>query len=149
MSAAPHDIILENGRFQIDIVGIASSKMVMQVDIDPMTVDIQQVTSGDNAGYRQIKPGSCKFGTATFVFHVDEATQNSDLQNWVKLVAQGSQNDIRKTISVNFFDRTKTQKRSFTLGDCFPILFDRGDLSTDAKVTECKLQVQIGMVTLA
>jgi len=149
MSSAAHDIILENGRFQVDIVGIASSKMVMQVDVDPMTIDIQQVTSGDNAGYRQIKPGACKFGTATFVFHVDEATQNADLQNWVKLVAAGSEPDIRKTISINFFDRTKTQQRSFTLGDCFPILFDRGDLSTDAKVTECKLQVQIGTVTLA
>jgi len=150
-SAATQDVILENGRFQIDIPGIASSKMAMRWEIDPFTVDMTQVTSGDNAGYVQLKPGAAKFGTATFHFHVDMATQNADLQTWVNSVTTGGSGQqssvLRKNITINCYDRKKNLARSFTLNDAFPIHFDRGDMALDSKTLECKLVVQIGYVT--
>jgi phage tail-like protein len=147
MADTTHDKYLENGRFKVDVAGCTSSKYAMACTIDPMKCEIIECTTGDTLDYRRIKPGATSFGTAKITFHVDAATNNKDLHDWIEAVRKGDKANTRKVITVDLCDRKMNSVRQFHLNDCFPIEFVQSEYTTDTKANEATLTVQIGYVT--
>jgi len=146
MADTTHDKYLENGRFKIDIQNCASSKYAMACTIDPMKIEIIECTTGDTVDHRRIKAGATSFGTAKFTFHVDSASNNKDLHDWIADVRQGKKDATRKQITVELWDRKMARARAFNLIDCFPIEFVQSEYTTDTKANEATMTVQIGHV---
>jgi len=146
MAETTHDKYLENGRFKINIDGCASEKYAMACTIDPMKCEIIECTTGDTLDYRRLKAGATSFGTCKITFHVDAATNNKDLHDWIQDVRTGKKDNTRKTITVHLCNRKRENVREFDLLECFPIEFVQSEYTTDSKANEATLTIQIGHV---
>lgn len=147
MADASQDVYLENGRFKIESTGLTSAQYIMACSIDPMKCEVIECTTGDTQAHRKLKPGATTYGTAKFTFHVDAATNNKDIYDWLEAVRAGKKADTRKVITIHLCDRKKQSKRTFDLHDCFPIEVHQSEYTTDSKANELTLTVQIGYVT--
>jgi len=118
----PRTDILVAGRFRIGIAGIdLSSAEAVSVEVDPIEIEMHDVTESNDPTWRQFTNGAVRYGEARFTFRVSDSNFNKDLSEWQNNTGAGS--EVRKTISVWILDKKGRIGRRYTLLDCFPVRF--------------------------
>ncbi len=111
---------LENGsgRFAVSVEGLSTfSANVQSVTIDPLQVDIREVTTGNDVDYRAYAPGDAHYGKVKIVSRV--LVGQSEAFTWWLDVSRGE--NVRKSITVTLKDRMGVDVRSYNLHECFPL----------------------------
>jgi len=143
------DEILQNGagKFKVDIPGLpAASANVHSVQVEDLTIDVRETTTGENWDFRTYAPGDAHFGKATFRFRVG-GRSHEELKGWVLDAANGK--NIRKDISIIIMSRAGSEGRRYNLQETFPIKYDPGDYSPSSTVRTETLVVKIGRIEFA
>jgi len=153
---APEDEILIGGNFKVDIQGAGSCDDIVSVDVDPIEIEMHDVTQSNDSQWRTFRPGQARFGAARFTFRVQDSQCNDDLRNWMReLIRDGDK--VRKSISIVLLDRHGEPARSYSLNDTYPIaLAPSGSRHlTNAACPKCQsieglseLTVQIGSIDI-
>lgn len=142
------DQILENGagKFRIDIPGCpAASANIQSVQVEDLTIDVRETTTGVNWDFRTYAPGDAHFGKATFR---SRASKNSkELLQWLQDASEGK--NVRKNISVIILNKKGEEARRWNLMECFPIKYDPGDYSPSSTTSVETIVVKIGHVEFA
>ena len=142
--AAGYEVIANAFGFLVDIPGSPDlSKNVREIEIDDLTIDIRETTTGldaeDHAGrrspgypYRLYVPGAAHWGSAT-ITSACTLGGSKELQAWWREAANGE--DARRNITVTLFKRDKTPARSYRLYDVFPTSWYSKQPGTDPSVS--------------
>src|SRR5574341_2593158 len=84
-AALPQADLLVAGRFRVAIAGLdMSSADVVSAEVDPIEIEMHDVTKSDDSIWRLFENGPVRFGEARFTFRVTDANFNKDLEEWVK-----------------------------------------------------------------
>jgi hypothetical protein len=119
----PRTHILIAGGFKIDIAGMDdSSPDAVTAEVDPIEIEMHDVTESNDPTWKQFAPGAVRYGEARFTFHVSDSNVNKDLEQWAKDGLERG-NEARRTISVVILDKKGRIGRRYTLLDCFPVRF--------------------------
>ncbi|MBM3926198.1 MAG: twin-arginine translocation signal domain-containing protein [SAR202 cluster bacterium] len=142
------DEFLENGagKFAVDIPGLPeTSANIQSIQVEDLTIDIRETTTGADWDYRTYAPGDAHYGKASFRSRVGK--NSKELLQWLHDASRGK--DVRKNISVIIKDRDGSEARKYNLFECFPIKFDPGDYSPSSTTMVESITVKIGRVEFA
>lgn len=145
---APQDEILIGGNFRVEIAAAPSCDAV-SVDVDPIEIEIHDVTQSPNSNWRLLRAGVPRFGEARFTFRVEDKNCNDDLRRWTReMVLQGDQ--ARRSISVILFDRDGEEARRYTFKECYPVAFaPAGALQeTNLPCPQCRKSPEVSELTV-
>lgn len=156
--AAPQDEILRSGHFTVSIEGVdGSSADVVTAEVDPIEIEMHDVTQSQDPTWRELENGPVHFGEARFTFRTRDQAFNKDLSSWFdEIVARGDA--ARRTITIAILDRRGREARRYILRDSYPVaLAPSGSLDLHAGACrKCPqsdalglLVVQIGSVDIA
>jgi len=124
--------ILENGpgSFGVSLPDgtCCDDRDLRSVQIDDLTIDIRETTTGLDVEYRVYAPGDAHYGNARFRV-VPGSPASKELQLWWSEAAKGK--NIRKNITVTLFKSDKSAGRTYNLHDCFPVSFTLADSTSD------------------
>jgi phage tail-like protein len=135
-----------NLAFEVDIEGLPeTSANVDSVQVEDLTIDVRETTTGADWDYRTYAPGDAHFGKATFKSRVGK--NSKELLQWVQEASVGK--NVRKNISIIIKDNRGSELRRYNLMECFPIKYDPGDYSPSSNVAVESITVKIGRVELA
>jgi len=144
-AAAMRDVSLANGAvlFAVDIPGCpVASANIVSVDVDDLSIDIRELTTGHDVEYRVYAPGDAHYGNATFKCRV--GTQTLELRQWLEDAAGGR--NVRKSISVICLKRDHSEVLRYNLIDCFPVKWDPGDYSPSSTIAVESMRVKLGRI---
>jgi len=135
------------GNWKIDIQGCASSTDCVSVNVDPIEIEMHDVTQSNDTTWKTFTSGQPRFGEARFTFRVSDAALNKDLTTWIDEVRQGK--NIRKMVTITITKKNKSDVgRSYNIVEAFPISFSGGDFTTGAESNLAELRVQPTKVEL-
>lgn len=139
------EVIANAYGFACDIPGCAdASRNIREIAIDELNIDVREMTTGLDVGYRRFEPGPPQFGTATFTCTLGSG---KELQSWFQESAKGK--NIRKNISVTLFKSDKTPGRGYNLIDCSPTSWSVGEPDATGTPRTETLTVRIGRIEFA
>lgn len=144
--AGPKDPALTANRFMVDIPDcpVASANCI-GVEIEDLTIDARETTTGLDVEYRTYAPGDALYGRVKVSFpRLPGDAISRELLGWLEDARTGK--NIRKSISVICLKRDGAEARRFNLIDCFPEKYDPGDYSPSSNVATEKLTVKIGRI---
>ncbi|MCZ7625014.1 MAG: phage tail protein [Candidatus Methylomirabilis sp.] len=120
----PQANLLIAGRFRISIAGLdLSSADAVSAEVDPIEIEMHDVTESNDPTWKQFTNGAVRFGKARFTFRVSDSNFNKDLAEWSKDVTERGDKAL-KTISITILDKDgSTVGRTYNLIDCFPVSF--------------------------
>lgn len=149
MANAPQDEILIGGNFTVSITGCDNtSKDCVSVEVDPIEIEMQDVTQSNDTTWKTFTSGQPRFGEARFTFRKSAAESCKDLSTWVDDCRRGA--NIRKSITISIKKKDKTTDgRVYNLVDCFPISYSEGDYTTSAESNLAELRVMPTRVEIA
>jgi phage tail-like protein len=134
------------GKFSVDIPGCPeSSANIESIQVEDLTIDIRETTTGADWDYRTYAPGDAHYGKATFRSRVGK--NSKELIQWLQEASVGK--NVRKNISVVIKDRSGSDARAYNLMECFPIKYDPGDYSPSSTTKVESITVKIGRVEFA
>ena len=127
--------------FEVDIPGLPeTSANVESVDVEDLTIDVREMTTGADWDYRVYEPGEAHYGSITIRARVGK--DSKELYQWWLDNSTGK--NIRKDISIVLKSRDGGEARRFNMFECFPTRWDAGDYSPSSKVAietiVCKMQ---------
>ncbi len=129
--------------FAVDIPGFAdASKNIREIQIDDLTIDQRETTSGLDVEFRMFAPGQAHFGTARFTVAV--TPRATSLRQWLDDCVAGK--NIRKNITVTILDARGHAARSYNLIECFPTQWSAVNFDTSSTVQTETLRVKIGRI---
>jgi len=132
--------------FRVEIDGVALEPGAVQaVQVEPLSIDERELTTGADWDYRVYGPGDAHFGSITL--HVRVGKDSRALYEWFQEAAKG--NTLRKSISVICLKRDGTEARRFNYLDCFPTRWDPGDYSPSSNMARESITCKMGRVELA
>jgi hypothetical protein len=133
--------------FAVDIPGLPeTSANALEVQIDDLTIDLREMTTGLDVEYRLYGPGAAHWGQAKFT-SACTLGGSKELQAWFSDAAKGK--NIRKNITVTLLKRDGSEGRRYNLFECFPVRWDAGDYSPSSTVKVETIVVKIGRVEFA
>ncbi|MBI2883140.1 MAG: phage tail protein [Candidatus Methylomirabilis oxyfera] len=126
----PRTDLLVAGRFRVAIAGLdMSSADVVSAEVDPIEIEMHDVTQSNDPTWKQFTNGAVRYGEARFTFRVSDSNFNKDLSEWIKdTVTNGER--ARKTINIMLLDDRSTVARTYNLVECFPLSFSGDDFTT-------------------
>lgn len=133
-----------NFRVEIDRVALEPGA-VQSVDVEPLSIDERELTTGADWDYRLYGPGAAHYGSITL--RVRAGKDSKALYEWFQEAAKG--NTLRKSISVICLKRDHTEARRFNYLECFPTRWDPGDYSPSSNVACESITCKMGRVELA
>ena len=146
--SAPVDEILVAGTFKVDITGCTSSADCVTAEVDPIEIEMHDVTQSNDPTWRQFTNGAVRYGEGRFTFRVSDSNFNKDLSAWQKDTGAGK--NIRKNVTITIFKKDRsTVARTYNLIECFPLSFSGGDFTTGAESNLAELRVCPTRVELA
>ena len=126
--------LLENGagKFSIDLEGLGDfSTNIRSVDIEPLTIDIRELSTGADWDFRVFGPGDAHLGTISLA--ALRGSQTGQAYQW--WVDSSNGQDILKTLSVIARDRDGDESRRWDFFDCFSVSYSPfGQLSPSSNV---------------
>jgi len=154
----PQANLLIAGHFRINITGLdrSSSADAVTAEVDPIEIEMHDVTDSNDPTWRQFTNGVVRFGEARFTFRVSDTNFNKDLAEWQKDVTERGDAAL-KTISIEILDKEGRVGRQYLLLDCVPVGFaPAGSLDLVNRVCPrcpqsdnlAELTVQIGSIQI-
>ena len=136
--------IKDGGGMLLTIPGAPiASENIEALFLDPLTIDIREMTTGTDVEYRLYGPGAAHWGSASVVSATPQGASR-ELQAWFMDCASGK--NIRKNITVTLFAKDKTPVRTYNLMDCFPTQWSVVNFDTSSTVQTETLRVKVGRI---
>jgi hypothetical protein len=138
------------GKFAIDIPGMPTfSDNIESIDIEPLVIDVRELTTGADFDYRVYGPGDAHLGTMT-IRSRRGTSGNQEAYQWWLDASQGHP-AARKDISVTALKRDGSEGRRWDFFDCVPVTDQPfgGFSSPESAMSYETLKVACGRVELS
>jgi len=133
-----------------DLAG--AEKQVRELQIDDLTIDIREMTTGldveyrvaQNQGWRVYAPGAVRLGDVHITLNADP---DSEWSKWREEAARGK--NIRKNITILLMKEGKPTGRTYNLLECYPARWtDAQTIESGAVVETQTIEVKCGRIEL-
>ena len=139
-----YEVIANANGFSCQIPGCDNaSKNIREIQIDELTIDIRETTTGLDVEYRLYAPGTPHPGNAKFTAACTLGA-SKEFYAWFQAAAGGK--DIRKDIGVRLNKSDKTAGRGYNLFACFPTQWSAVDFDSSSTVQTETIRVKVGRV---
>ena len=148
LNQAPYEVLRDGaGKFSIELDDMPIfSANVESIEIEPLTIDIRDMTTGASFGYRVSGAGDVHLGTIEIsARRASHPSDYSAAYQWWLDASQGQ--DVKKDLSIKALNREGTVGRQWNFFDCVPRVFHPfGALSPGSNVGTESLTIGCGRV---